>query len=342
MTCKHPAGLAVAFVALALAMPVAAAQTPGATPEMAHHRGQPYLARIGDRVISARDYETELNGAAKQKFYHGQPPEAEVLALQRDVALRMVDRILLLDEAQRRGIKPDGKAIQATLDGYDARYQDSERWQRERERLIPGLKKRLEEESLLTTLEQNTRRIPNLKDAAIRAYYDKHPEKFTEPEKIHLGMILLQVLPSSASNVWAAAEEEAGRLAKRLQGGADFAELARLHSADESSAKGGDLGYLHRGIVPEALQGSLDSLQPGQVSAPLRVLQGVALFRMIDRVAPVHHPYAAVRERARSLLERERSEQAWTDYRAGLRAKAKLEVNAQRYPALADLGKRAP
>jgi len=294
-----------------------------------------YVARVGTITITAHEYEQAANTAARQKFYHGQPPEAEINALMKEVAERMIDRILLVEAAQRQNIPADDAAVARTIAGYDERYKDSPRWQQNRHIMIPKVKARLEEDSRLKALETRTRAIPEASDADVRAFYDAHPDKFTEPEKLRLAMILLSVPPSAPAESWQAADAEAARLHARLFEGEDFEEQARLVSADASAPQGGDLGYLHRGMIPEGLQDTIDSMQAGALSAPTRVLQGVAIFKLLERKPAVHHPYERVAERARDLLMRERRDAVWQDYRARLRKNADIELNTRRYPALA-------
>ena len=131
------------------------------------------------------------------------------------------------------------------------------------------------------------------------------------------------------------AEEEARQIAGRLKKGANFGELAKLHSGDSSAEKGGDLGYLHRGMLPEALQDKIDDLKPDSLSEPVRVLEGVGLFRMIDRKPAQKRSFSDVSERAADLLVRERSETAWKNFTAGLRKQARVEIDTKRYPKLA-------
>lgn len=51
----------------------------------------------------------------------------------------------------------------------------------------------------------------------------------------------------------AAAQKMADSLMKAVKGGANFAEFAQKHSADQNSAaKGGDLGWLHRGQIDDS------------------------------------------------------------------------------------------
>ncbi len=323
--------LITVFLALAgagVAANTAAAQSSPPSPDA-------FVARVGEVVISATEYEQAANNAARQKFYHGQPPEAEVNALMRDVADQMIHRILLVAEAKRLHIAADAAKVDATIASYEARYKDSPRWQQNRERLLPGLRARLEEDSRLKIIQARARAIPAPTEAQVRAYYDTHADKFTEPEKLHVAMILLAVAPSSPAEAWQGADAEAARLHARLEDGADFGEQARMVSADASAQQDGDLGYLHRGMIPEGLQETIDTIEVGELSKPIRVLQGVALFKLLDRKAAIHHPFARVAERARDLLAREQSDAAWTAYLAALRNKAKVELNTERYPALA-------
>ena len=298
----------------------------------------PLLATVGDKTISAADFEQAANIAARQKFYHGQPPQGEVDALMREVAQTMIDRILLLEEVDRRAVEPDRQQVEAVVASYEARYKDSPMWQQHKDKLLPGLRTQLEQDSRVKRLEADVRRTPPPDEAAVLAYYKGHLDKFVEPEKLHLAMILLQVAPSSPAAVWTAAEDEAGRLVTKLRAGADFAELARLQSADESGRNGGDLGYLHRGMVPDGLQSSIDRMSPGEISPPIRVLQGITVFRLIERQPARQMDFAASRTRAGELLAREQRDQAWAAFLAGLRGRAHIELNTQRYPALATQG----
>ncbi|MDC8830032.1 peptidylprolyl isomerase SurA [Alteromonas gilva] len=65
---------------------------------------------------------------------------------------------------------------------------------------------------------------------------------------------------------------------------ADFAELAKEHSADPGSAlRGGDLGWANPEMyVPEFKQ-SLATLEPGEYSDPVRTQHGWHLIQLLDR-----------------------------------------------------------
>ena len=104
---------------------------------------------------------------------------------------------------------------------------------------------------------------------------------------------------------------EAASLVKKLRNGADFAQQARQRSGDESAVNGGDMGYLHRGMLAEPAQVAVDKLKLKEVSEPVTLLQGVAIFRLDERKAALQNPLAKVESRARELWRREQAERSW-------------------------------
>lgn len=290
------------------------------------------FAVVGDEVIDRAQYESALRQAMRQTFYHRRPPEAELEAFRRKVGERLVDEALLLAEARRRAIRVDRKHIDDIVAQYDRRYAGSERWKSSRAEVLPLLERALGRQSMLEQLERAVRAVPAPDEDEARAYYAAHHEQFTEPEQLRLSLIVLRVDPSSPNTEWAKAQEEALRLRARLLAGEDFAELARKHSGDASAAKGGDLGYLHRGMLPDDLQAAvIDALPLAQVSAPIRVLEGIALLRVDERRPQKLRAYEEMRARAAELAALEKGEAAWKKLIASLRGGVPIRVDESAY-----------
>ena len=297
--------------------------------------GDAVFARIGNTVITQQAYDQAYATAARGKFYHGKPPEQEVAKLQREVGDTLVNDELLLVEAKRRKLQPNQAEIKKQLDTYEARYSKSPMWQTNKATLLPPLKKKLEDQSVLEQLQAAARKVPEPTDRQIQAYYEQHKDKFTEPEQVKLSMILLKIDPSSPQAKWNGALEEGAAIARRLRSGADFAALAHLHSGDDSAKKGGDMGYLHRGMVPDSAQEAVDKLKPGQISDAVAMLEGVAVFRLEDRKTAKLNALKDVRQRAHDLLQRDLADQAWTSFLARLRRETAVRIDESRYLPLA-------
>jgi peptidyl-prolyl cis-trans isomerase SurA len=74
------------------------------------------------------------------------------------------------------------------------------------------------------------------------------------------------------------------QLKERLDhGGANFAELARLHSEDGSASKGGDLGWLSPGETVPEFERAMDALKPGEISVPVKSPFGWHLIQVLER-----------------------------------------------------------
>jgi peptidyl-prolyl cis-trans isomerase SurA len=78
-------------------------------------------------------------------------------------------------------------------------------------------------------------------------------------------------------------EELARRLVADTRNGANFAALARTFSAGPSAAAGGDLGWLPRDELDGQMASVLATLQPGQVSDPIRAQGGYFILYLADR-----------------------------------------------------------
>ncbi len=317
--------LAELLIVATIAWPVRAAEPPAAL-------GHGVFALVGKTAISNSEYDAAYNAAKRQKYYHATPPAADIAALQREVADTLVDRVLVLEEAQRRMVKPDAALVVAAIKGYDQRYANSAQWQQNRERLLPGLTVQLESQSMHAQIERDIRTGAAPTPQQVSTYYKAHPELFTEPEQVRIAVILLKVDPSSARVVWDKAREEAAAIRARIAQGVAFADLARLHSAHDSAERGGDMGYVHRGMLPEAMEGLLDGLKFGVVSDPIVLLEGVALMRLDSR-KPAHlRALEEVSIRVGELWQREQSERKWRVFITELRRGVSIRMDPSRYP----------
>jgi len=291
--------------------------------------GDTVFATIDDIVISQDEFDREVYAAARQTYYHGRPPgRDEYIEFRKDVADRLIDRHLLLREAKRRDMKPDDAAVDTRLAAYEARYGGTERWQAEGSRILAALRTRIAEDNVLDALEAQVRTVSAPGPAELREYYESNPALFTEPARRRVSVILLAVEPSAGPAVWQAARDEARRIMRRLQEGMPFADVARMHSSDPSAAAGGDMGYLHQGMLSAGAEAAIDALAVDQVSEPVQVLEGIALFKLTDTRPARQRSFDDVQERAAELWLREQGERKWQALVADLRSGSHLNVDA--------------
>lgn len=289
------------------------------------------FATVGDTVITWRQYRSAYIDQARNKFFHGKPNDDVLAAFQREVGNKLVDNVLLLKEAKRRKLKPDNAAVNQELQKYDQKFASDPKWPEARKRVLPIITRNLQEENLRNQLEILVRNVPPPTTKQLQQYFADHTDKFTSPPQNKVSIILIRVDPSSTDEEWHKAMEEGEGLVKRLRAGEDFAAMAHDYSGDITAEDGGDMGYLHTGMLPGLPEQTVGKLQPGETSDPVRLMEGVAIFRLTDRIQPPPLSFEASQHRAKELWISEQSDIAWKSLNAKLRKQTPVHIDESRF-----------
>ena len=78
----------------------------------------------------------------------------------------------------------------------------------------------------------------------------------------------------NASHILVETEEDAATIVEDLNGGADFAEVAREKSTGPSGPNGGQLGWFGAGMMVPEFQAAVEKLEVGAISAPVQTQFG--------------------------------------------------------------------
>jgi peptidyl-prolyl cis-trans isomerase D len=99
----------------------------------------------------------------------------------------------------------------------------------------------------------------------IEQYFKAHASEYQIPEQARSRHILIKVAPGADAKTDAAAKAKAEGLLKQIQGGANFADLAKKNSDDPGSKdKGGELGFARRGMMVPEFDNALFSQKIGE------------------------------------------------------------------------------
>ncbi len=309
------AGAALLLVAFAVGVPPKPASASEAV-----------FAVIDGETVTESQFKFFLIQLARSKFYH-RVPDGGLEAVTAEATEALIQQRLLAHEATRRGLRGDIEAVERQLARQEARYKDTEAWAQIQENL-PGLRAALLERSKISALEEQVRQGDDPVDEELKAFYKSNIDLFTEPARAKLQVILIGVPPWENAGAWDKARQTAGSLAAEIIAGASFAEKARAHSTHVSAEQGGKLGFVHSGMLSAPAQEAVDRLSQGEVSTPVRVLEGYTLFRLEDRSRPQIRDFADVRDRVTKLYQREQSDARWNEFLADLRSSAKIVMPA--------------
>lgn len=286
---------------------------------------EPPFASVDATAISAAEFDRNARESFKRKFYHGTPPEAELNRMLKSVGQTLIDNALIDAEAKSRRIAADADAVAKGLAQLDHRNSNNPQWNTLRAELLPELTAQLEQKSRRDLLEKTIRTVSPSPEEVLE-FYRSNLKLFTEPTQNKISLIMIGVNPSSSSDDWEQAFFKAKGISSRLRNGENFAQLAKEFSTDRSAADGGDLSYVHQGMLGEQTEIEVEKLQPGMIAEPFRTLEGIAIIRLDARSPERLQPFEAVATRARDLLSKQQGENRWSKLLVELRAKAKIVI----------------
>ncbi len=220
------------------------------------------------------------------------PREIQGVALRRkkEFLEEMMDEALLTKEAERRGIT----RLQDVKEVLEAAH---------RKIMIAKL------------IEQEVDQKIKLERDEIIRYYESHKEEFMTPRLFRASHILLRT------------EGEANDLRAELQKGADFEELARKHSIDNTAIRGGDIGFFQKGqLIPEFEEVAF-KMNKGDISPVFKTQFGYHILKLTDRAEPALRQFNSVKTLLEKQLFREKRTKAYKEFLEKLRGNLKTEIN---------------
>ncbi len=172
------------------------------------------------------------------------------------------------------------------------------------------------------TADQVPGGVPQPTPQEIQQYYTEHQSEYTVPEQAQSRHILIKVSPGADAKTDAAAKAKAESILKQLQGGANFAELAKKDSDDPGSKDaGGELGFAQRGRMVPEFDKAIFSQPIGQYSI-VKTQYGYHIVQVEARQAAHTQTLAEVTPTIQATLARQKAADAQENYARELTSEA--------------------
>ena len=144
-------------------------------------------------------------------------------------------------------------------------------------------------------------------EAQVREAYDKNPDAFRTPERVHLWQIFIALDAGANDKDVKAAWARAKRVSDELRGGSgDFAALAKQYSGHEASrVNDGYMGLLKSAELLPPIAEALKKLKPGAVSEPIASESGLHILKRGATVAAEMLSFERVAEQLRARMVQE-------------------------------------
>ena len=297
-------------------------------------------ARVVERVVAVVNdeiiLETELEQTAAA-VYRGPDPDSSEGRKQweetKHKALdQMIDGKLVQQQAVelKLAVTPDevDRAIQQVK---DQNHLDDATFRQALEQqgfTIEGYRKTLRKQILeLKVVNTAVRSRVTVSDDEVKTYYKQNEKLVAGDRQSHLRQILVAVPDKASDDDVATKKRVAAKVVELARGGTSFTELAKQYSDDDGTkSSGGDLGWVGKGVLVDALDEAMAQMEPGDVRGPIRTDRGWVVLQMVERKSGDVKPYEEIKEQLRKQLYDQQVEKAQQSWLRELRKKAHVDV----------------
>ncbi len=165
-----------------------------------------------------------------------------------------------------------------------------------------GLARKPEVAAQLRVLRMNV-----LSEAAMRNYLDEHPVVDADLSAEYDQQVAAVPMEYSARHILVEDEATAKAIIAKLDGGADFAKLAREKSKDASASNGGDLGWFALQTMVKPFADAVAALDKGKyTTTPVQTQFGWHVILLDDMRKPTLPTLAEVKDRLQEMVQRKK------------------------------------
>ena len=152
-------------------------------------------------------------------------------------------------------------------------------------------------------------------DDDIQNYYDENKERFAQPERRDLNVVLTKT------------EDKANEAKQAIESGQSFKDVAKEFSIDEASkSQGGKLPAVAEGQQEKAFDDAIFSADKGELTGPVKTQFGWYVFEVDKVTAASQQSLEDAKETIRNLLKSQNEQEALDSFIEDFRNKYKDET----------------
>jgi peptidyl-prolyl cis-trans isomerase D len=140
-----------------------------------------------------------------------------------------------------------------------------------------------------------------------KRYYDSRKDTFKIPKQVRVRDILIKVESQDTPEKIEAKKKKAEEILDKAKKTKDFGSLAKQYSEAENGSKGGDLGWIRKGMLGEQIEPILFNMKAGDLSQVLPANDGFHIFKVEEVKEEKLKPFDAVKDQILLTLEKEKA-----------------------------------
>ena len=308
----------------------AAAASPTPAPPSA---GNP-VARVNGAVLTDEDLVREMAAIFPYAKVHNGIPKDMQPEMRKGALDMIIFEELLYQQALREKRTVAAERLRSAEVEFRKQFPTEQEYSQVLQKEVRGSKQLLREKirrSLLIEdmLKREVRDKAKVTEPMALAYYKAHPKNFQRPETFSFQSI--SIIPPQNPTPDMAQEarkkaESALQQAKASKSYQEFGLLAEKISEDDWRVNMGDRKSVERDKLPPPVVNRALAMKPGQVSDLIQLGPAYTLIRLNAHVASGIAPFAEVKAKLISDMQKSKTDQLRAELNKRLRKTAKIEV----------------
>jgi peptidyl-prolyl cis-trans isomerase D len=141
----------------------------------------------------------------------------------------------------------------------------------------------------------------------IKRYYDLRKDTFKIPKQVRVRDILIKAGPQNTPDQLEGKKKKAEEIFEKAKKTKDFGSLAKQYSEAENASKGGDLGWIQKGMLGEQIESILFSMKAGDLSGVSTGRDGFHIFKIEEVKEEKQKSFEEVKDQILQALKKEKA-----------------------------------
>ena len=305
------------------------------------------VARVNGVDIESKYIEFRLSQIEKLALKTAKRPLTveEKNSIVKGLIEKEVVRELVNQQGEKENLKIDPELIEKELKTLRALYASEEEFNnalKSRNINLKRIKKAIQIDIYKNQLlnAEIKAKVNPPSDEEIKSFYEDNKSSFQRPEAYHTRHILAAYFPPEAvrnqtieelkknKEYFARiAEEKIDKVIEELKKGANFVELAKNLSDDESSREnGGDLDFNYKGSFETSFNEAVEKLNPGETSEKIKTRFGFHVIQLIEKRPSEMAPFNEMKSEIQKYLFLEEAKKNVSSYIEKLKQTADIKT----------------
>jgi peptidyl-prolyl cis-trans isomerase D len=141
----------------------------------------------------------------------------------------------------------------------------------------------------------------------IKRYYDSKKDTFKMPKQVRVRDILIKAGPQDTPDQLEAKKKKTEEILEKAKKTKDFGSLAKQYSEAENASKGGDLGWIQRGMLGEQIESILFAMKSGDLTGVLAARDGLHILKIEEVKEEKQKSFEEVKDQILQALKKEKA-----------------------------------